>query len=91
MNESTSRNWNLIAARTLLKTNDAAVFAHNFQGAVELAVMVIGHLEDEEIFEDDVIHGISDWLLAKRERIGNARENVWRKGKICRSVSYPCV
>jgi hypothetical protein len=34
--------------------------------------MVVGHLEDEEIFEDDVIHGTNESLLAKGGRVGNA-------------------
>jgi hypothetical protein len=35
--------------------------------------MVVGHLEDEEIFEDDVIHGTSELLLAEARGDGNAR------------------
>jgi len=35
--------------------------------------MIVGHLEDEEIFEDDVIHGTSELLLADARLNGNAR------------------
>jgi hypothetical protein len=34
--------------------------------------MVVGHLEDEEIFEDDVIHETNESLLAKAGVDGNA-------------------
>jgi hypothetical protein len=53
--------------------------------------MVVGHLENEKVFEDDVIHGISGLLLANEGKIGNAKENVRVEGKICQSVNWLCV
>jgi hypothetical protein len=34
--------------------------------------VVVGHLENEKIFEDDVIHGTSELLLAEARADGNA-------------------
>ena len=46
----------------VVEPHDPAVLADDLQPALEAALVIVGHLQHEEIFEDVSVHGVAGSL-----------------------------